>query len=141
MAYTISLVLFLIFLFLSGLHFYWGVGGRWGSKGVFPTQDNMIKANMPGIVPCFIVAIGLLGIGIFVLSKGGLLHLPLPVWLDHYGLWVIAAIFIVRAIGDFNYVGFFRKVKHTRFGKNDQKYYTPLCLAMGILAAVLAQLN
>ncbi|RZK64111.1 MAG: DUF3995 domain-containing protein, partial [Pedobacter sp.] len=62
----------------------------------------------------------------------------LPIWLDRYGLWLIAGIFLLRSIGDFNYVGFFKKVKHTPFGKNDTMYYSPLSFGIGVLTLVMA---
>ncbi|WP_281635816.1 DUF3995 domain-containing protein [Flavobacterium marginilacus] len=43
----------------------------------------------------------------------------------------------MRAIGDFNYVGFFKKIKLAKFGKNDTKYFSPLCLIIGILTLIL----
>lgn len=105
----ISILLFLTFAFLSAIHFYWALGGRWGSQAVFPTKDDNIKPQMPGRIPTFIVAFGLLAIGFFILQKGAFLHFKIPSWLDNYGLWAIAGIFIVRAIGDFNFVGFFQE--------------------------------
>ncbi|WP_222439555.1 DUF3995 domain-containing protein [Spirosoma utsteinense] len=35
------------------------------------------------------------------------------------------------------YVGFFKKIKHTPFGKNDTRYYSPLCLLIGVLTLVV----
>jgi hypothetical protein len=69
-----------------------------------------------------------------------LIDLDLPVWLDilrKYGIWAIIVIFLVRAIGDFRYVGFFKKYRNTKFGKNDTKYYSPLCLLIGILGIMI----
>ncbi|MBC3794246.1 DUF3995 domain-containing protein [Spirosoma utsteinense] len=98
---AIGLLLFVVFLFLSGLHFYWGFGGRWASQAVFPTKDEKTKAIRPGVGPTFVVAVGLLAIGLFILLKTVLIKWSLPVWLDHYGLWFIAALFLLRSIGDF----------------------------------------
>ena len=137
MTVLISIILFLVFAFLSAIHFYWGFGGRRGSQVVFPTKDNSKKPNMPGLVPTFIVAFGLLTIGLFILVNASFLNFPVPSWLNKYGLWIIAGIFIVRAIGDFNYVGFFKKIKQIRFGQNDTKYYSPLCLTIGILTIIM----
>lgn len=137
MTTIISILLFLVFLFLSAIHFYWGVGGRWGSQTIFPTKDDNKKPKMPGIIPTFIVALGLLAIGLFILQKAKFFNFPIPSRLDKYGLWIIASIFIVRAIGEFNYVGFFKKIKHTKFGQNDTKYYSPLCLTIGILTVIM----
>jgi hypothetical protein len=137
MTTTIAIVLFLVFLFLSFIHFYWGFGGRWGSDYVFPTKADNTKFKMPGVLPTLIVALGLLGIGFFVLIKSRLILFNIPLWLDNYGLWIIAGIFILRAIGEFNYVGFFKRIKQTKFGQNDTKYYSPLSFTIGILTLLM----
>jgi len=138
MVTVIAIILFLIFLLLSAIHIYWGLGGRWGSGAVIPTKDDHVKVIMPGFVPTLIVAFGLLFFGFFILIQAGMLSVPLPLWLNSYGLWFIVGIFILRAIGDFNYVGFFKKIKQTKFGKNDSIYYSPLCLLIGVLTIIIA---
>ncbi len=131
-------VLFLIFLFISAIHFYWAFGGKWGSDAVLPTKDdNNTKVLNPTILPTLIVAFGLLGFGLFILVMSGLITFNKTHWLSKYGLWIIASIFTLRAIGDFKYVGFFKKIKQTKFGKNDTKYFSPLCLTIGILTIIL----
>ncbi len=136
---TISILLFLIFLSISLIHFYWAFGGKWGGDSVIPTKKdgNTILFNT-GIFATLIVAFGLLGFGIFILTKSGLIIFQLPDLFDKYGLWVIATIFILRAIGELKYVGFFKKIKDTKFGKNDTKYFSPLCLLIGVLTIILA---
>lgn len=134
----LAVILFLIFLSLSLIHFYWGLGGAWGAQAVLPTASDGKKTMSPGMVECFVVAVGLLGFGLFVLIKAGVLFFALPAWMLAYGLWVIAVIFMLRAIGDFKYVGFFKRIKQTKFARNDTKFYSPLCLAIGILALWLA---
>ena len=140
MTTLIAITLILIFLFLSGIHMYWGFGGQWGNDAVIPTKDNNVKVMVPGIIATFIVALGLLGFGAVVFVNIIESDLNIPFRLDifrNYGLWVIASIFILRAIGEFNYVGFFKKYKKTKFGQNDTKYYSPLCLIIGILTIIL----
>lgn len=127
----------MVFLLLSGIHMYWAAGGRWGSQAVFPTKTSETKAIMPGAGPTLVVAIGLLAMGLFVMLKTGLVTRSIPVWFDQYGLWIIAGIFLLRSIGDFTYVGFFKTIKHTPFGHNDTRYYSPLCLAVGLLTVAL----
>ena len=134
----IAIILFLILLLLSSIHFYWGFGGRWGSEAVFPTKDDHVPAKKPGATPTFIVAFGLMGFGLLVLINARLINLTLPVWFEKYGLEVIAAIFILRAVGEFKYVGFFKKYSQTKFGRNDTKYYSPLSLIIGLLMLILA---
>jgi hypothetical protein len=137
MTTTIAILLFLIFLFISSVHFYWAFGGTWGSYAVLPTKDDKIKVLNPSILPTLIVAFSLLGFGLYILVKSEIINFDLPQWLNKYGLWIIASIFTLRAMGDFNYVGFFKKIKQTKFGKNDTKYFSPLCLTIGILTIIL----
>jgi hypothetical protein len=137
MSTLIATVLFLIFLFLSAIHFYWGLGGRWGSGAVIPTKDDNVKVMNPRLAESFIVAFGLLSFGLLILIKAGIIAFSLPAWLSVYGLWIIAGIFIVRAIGEFRYVGLFKKIRHTKFGQMDTKFYSPLCLFVGILTIIL----
>lgn len=138
MTTIIAITLILIFLFISSIHFYWVFGGKWGSDAVLPTnEDNNTKMLNPTIIATLIVAFGLLGFGLFILVMSGLITFDTPQWLSKYGLWIIAGIFTLRAIGDFNYVGFFKKIKQTKFSKNDTKYFSPLCLIIGILTIIL----
>ena len=137
---TIAIIEIGIFLFLSGIHFYWAFGGKWGTDAVFPTKDDQTPMAMPGIIPTLIVAFGFLVFAFIVLANVTNLNMEFPNWINillKYGLWVIAGIFLIRAIGEFNYVGFFKKVKNTKFGINDTKYYWPLCLIIGVLALIL----
>jgi hypothetical protein len=137
MTTTIAIILILIFLFISAIHFYWAFGGTRGSDSVLPIKENNVKVLNPSVLSTVTVALGILGFGLFILVKSGLLDFNLPNWLNKYGLWIIASIFIIRAIGDFNYVGFFKKIKQTKFGKSDTKYFSPLCLLIGILTLIL----
>lgn len=138
MTTVIAIILFLIFLFISSIHFYWAFGGKWGSDSVLPTKDDSnTKVLNPTMLASLIVGFGLLGFGLFVLTASRIITLDLPYWIDLCGLWIIAGIFILRAIGDFNYVGFFKKIKQTKFGRNDTKYFSPLCLIIGVLIIIL----
>jgi hypothetical protein len=44
----------------------------------------------------------------------------------------------VRAIGDFNYVGFFKRRRGTRFAHLDTRLYSPLALGLGLGTAIVA---
>lgn len=91
----------------------------------------------PTSMHCFVVAIGLLAFAIFTLIKVQLISFDLPPLMVNNGLLVISAIFILRAIGEHKYVGFFKKVRQTPFGRLDTRYYSPLCLAIGIMGVIL----
>jgi len=91
----------------------------------------------PGLFATIMVALVLLTFALFILIKAGLLQTTLPTWLQQYGLYILAGLFIIRAIGDFKYVGFTKKLKGTKFALMDTKWYSPLCLGIGILLILL----
>jgi len=136
---AITIILIFIFSFISLIHFYWAFGGKWGSNNVVPTQtDNRTKVLNPSVQSTLVVAIGLLAFGLFTLFASGLTVIALPTWISNMGRWMIVVVFSLRAIGDFKYVGFFKKIKQTTFGINDTKYFSPLCLVIAILTLSLA---
>lgn len=134
----IGVLLFIVLAFLSGLHFYWAFGGKWASEATVPVNAKNEKVLRPNFIACLMVGLGLLATGIFILIKVSLIHFNLWGWISNYGLWLIAAVFILRAIGDFKYAGFFKKIKHSTFAAKDTKYYSPLCLALGVLIIAVA---
>ncbi len=137
MIHVIASLLFSIFMILSGIHVYWAFGGKWGSSSVIPTTEDTVKIAMPGPFSTLFVTGGLSGFGFLILIRSGLLAIDLSAGLLKYGVWTVAAIFLIRALGDFRYVGFFKRHKKTLFGRNDTRYYSPLCLAIGLMILVM----
>jgi Protein of unknown function (DUF3995) len=141
MKYVTGFILFIIFLILSVIHFYWALGGTRGINAAVPTRQDNKKVIIPGPPECFAVALVLLAFATFCLVKTKLIPFHLSGWLFDYGLWIITALFLLRAIGEFKYVGFFKEVNTTKFGKMDTKYYSPLSLLISILAIILELLH
>jgi hypothetical protein len=141
MKILIGFILFIIFLFLACIHVYWGLGGKWGTNAAIPTKEENKKLMNPGLFECFVVAFGLIGFGTFCLIKAGIIIFDLPRWLLNSGLWIISSVFLLRAIGEFKYVGFFKKVNTTKFAKMDTKYYSPLCLFISVSGMILELIN
>lgn len=137
----LSLLLLVTFMFLSGIHFYWVFGGTWGTEGVFPSKPGVENPKFPGKAATLFVAIFLMGIGYFYSVKAGIIPFLLPEIIELYGYKALAALFLFRAIGDFYYVGFFKKYTQTKFGKNDTKYFSPLCLLIGMANLFLAYMK
>lgn len=133
----LSLLMGLIFVVLSGFHFYWFRGGRWGTEYVFPTKDKESKAPPIPMFATLLVALGLALIGVLYLVKGGMAGIRIPYWIEKYLYWFIPAIFILRAIGEFKYVGIFKKIKDTKFAEADTKIFVPLCFFIGILGLII----
>ncbi len=121
----------LLFIFIGILHVFWAFGGNWGIHAVLPTsEDSKLAVLRPGMLGtlfvallCFFASVLLLvQIDLFTVIKPS----PLTKWLCIAG----GIVFLLRAIGEGKYVGFFKKVKHTRFAKQDTAFYSPLCVWM-----------
>ena len=133
----LSVILFLIFSVLGGFHFYWFFGGIWGLEKVIPTKkDESSTLSIPKIAT-LIVGIVLVLFGLIYLMKSGVTIVQVPNWVINYGYWFIPSIFILRAIGEFKYVGFFKTIKNTEFAKADSKIFSPLCIGIGIIGILI----
>ena len=139
---VLAILLFLIFSLLGGFHFYWLLGGTYGVKKVIPTK-SVHATNTLSVPPIatFIVAVTLITFGLMYLQIVALIAIPLPEWVLQFGSWFVPSIFILRAIGEFNYVGFFKKVKETEFAQADSRIFSPLCLGIGIMGMVINLVN
>jgi hypothetical protein len=133
-----------ILLAISGIHVYWAFGGRWGAAVAIPDVPSLKggKAFVPGTLPTLTVAVGLAAMAGLHLHKIGWLPIgTLPDWLARYGLLAVGGIFFLRVIGDFRYVGFFKRVTDTPFARMDTVLYIPLCLVISICAFWTGVLN
>ncbi len=122
---------------LALIHLNWVVGGTWGFAQALPTNERGEIVLNPGRIDSAVVGSGLLAFALFYLLKSGLVDLPVPNWILTFGGWIIPTIFLLRAMGDFRYIGFFKKVRDTDFGKLDSILFSPLCLTIGIIGIVV----
>lgn len=132
-----STVLSIIFISLGSIHFYWLFGGKRGLKKVIPIKNIEENVLPPPKLATLIVAIVLISFGLSYFLKSGFMNIQVPNWLAYYGLWIIPIVFLLRAIGEFKYVGFFKRIKNTEFAKADSKWFSPLCLIIGILIQLI----
>jgi hypothetical protein len=130
-------ILIIVFLTISIIHFYWVFGGLKGLSKALPTDEKGKRIFNPGKIETAIVGLGLLFFAIYYSTKAGILELDVPKLIVDYSGWIISSIFILRAIGEFKYVGFFKKIKHTEFGKFDSKYFSILSLTIGIIGVLI----
>lgn len=132
-----TVIISLIFFTLGILHFNWLFGGTFGLEASLPTDEKGKRVLNPKKIDTIIVGLALITFGIFYLVKGQLINFQLPEIVLSYGSWIIPSIFLVRAIGEFKYVGFFKKIKNTTFAKADTKLFSPLCLIISMLGFLL----
>lgn len=121
----------------AAIHLYWAAGGTAWKAGAIPSRDG-VPVLSPSALSTFLVGIALLGMAAVVGSTAGLLPPFLPAGLLRGTSAVLALIFAARAIGEFRYVGFFKRVQGSAFAGRDTYLYSPLCLLLAILIALVA---
>lgn len=129
-----------ILLFAAALHVYWAAGGKAGKAAAVPTVEGraLIKPSALGTT---MVAAGLCVIAALVAFRIGWLKLPSVAndnMVVQIAAWLIAAVFALRAIGDFRYVGFFKRIRDSKFARLDTLAYSPLCAALAVLIGIAA---
>jgi hypothetical protein len=121
---------------LSLVHIYWLFGGRAGRLAAIPEIDGQ-PMFQPSVLATLVVAIGLALCAIVIAGTAGMVTLPLSQTVLAWMTRALAVILLLRAIGDFRLVGFFKRIRHTRFARLDTIVYSPLCLAMAIGTAIV----
>lgn len=137
----LSTFLIVIFLALAMVHFYWASGGQWAFDQALPTTEQGVRILNPGIADSVVVGLALLLFSICYLLPDNWLRLSIPYKIQRVGLWMIPIIFTLRAIGDFNYVGFFKQIRTTEFARLDTFIYSPLCLSIALIGFVFLRLK
>jgi hypothetical protein len=126
----------IIFLLIAAIHIYWAFGGKWGANAVIPTQNDGQLSFKPDMIATLVVATGLLLMALVTVSNS--IYFNFNHWIDKkyifYGNWAVTAIFFLRAIGDFRYIGFTKRIKDSAFAINDTKFYSPLCLVIACIS-------
>ena len=133
--FTLSIIVFLTMLTVSFVHFYWAFGGKYGLMSSGPSLESG-QSFVPSSLLIFIVACLLFALAVLPLQ----LVSPVDQRMGyvHYVGYFVAIGFVIRAIGDFKYVGFFKKVYNSNFASLDTKYFSPLILFLGIAYGVLS---
>ena len=135
---TLPIILSVIFFILGIIHLNWVFGGKFGFDQALPTKESGERVLNPKKYHSAIVGLGLIAFGLFYLIGSGLGDFNIPNWILKSGRWIIPIIFILRATGEFNYIGFFKKIKKTEFANWDTKLFSPLCLTIGLLGLIIA---
>lgn len=123
----------IIFLLLALLHLYWAFGGELWYGAVLPTNSSGSRRMEPGIAATFVVAFGLLLFAFISLGNRGLWDKHVNRKYFNYGALLLSVIFLLRAVGDFRFVGFFKSVNRTQFAQNDTWFFSPFCLLMAAI--------
>ncbi|MES1024539.1 DUF3995 domain-containing protein [Gloeocapsa sp. BRSZ] len=137
MIYIIGLTTTTILLALSLLHIYWAFGGAWGAIATVPSINGQPLFETR-LWDTLAVALALSIAAVICLGTFNYRFPFLPTWVYQTGIWCIALVFLLRAIGEFRYLGFFKQVNDSLFARWDTVLYTPLCLGLAICCIILA---
>lgn len=129
-----------IFVTLSMLHLYWAFGGRRGGRMVVPQKSATIDEPLftPPMLLTILVALALAAGATIEAVIAGLVAPPAAIasWFRPLA-YALAVTFLLRAIGERRYVGFFKRVRGTEFSRWDDRLFSPLCA--GISSLTFAQ--
>jgi Protein of unknown function (DUF3995) len=135
--YALALFLSAIFAVIAFIHLYWAAGGTFGKSASIPELNNEPYFR-PSAAATLGVAIFLFGCSALVLAVAGVMTVPIGPEVLVWTTYLLAAALAIRAIGDFHVVGFFKRVKGSRFARRDTIFYSPLCLGLAIGVCAIA---
>ncbi|MBI4749951.1 MAG: DUF3995 domain-containing protein [Acidobacteria bacterium] len=133
---VLACILILIFLFISGMHVFWAFGGRIGGMAAIP-EINGKPSFSPTAGMTLLVAFAFVCAALLVAGTSGILKLPVPHAVLKWLTYLMALVFLARSIGEFRLVGFFKQIRGTPFAEMDTFFYSPLCLGIAIVAAII----
>jgi hypothetical protein len=122
---------------LGLIHLYWAARGIKGRSVALPERDGR-PVMQPSRASTMAVAGCLFGGALVLLTRLGLVPLPVPALWPCRASWLLAFLFALRAIGEFRYVGIFKRVKGTPFARWDSALFTPLCIVIAVGSALVA---
>jgi hypothetical protein len=134
---ALAITVCVVFLALALWHFRMAFAPAAGDGGAVPSVDGK-PLFVPSRGATVAVGVALMSFAALVAFTAGLWPLDVPrgglVWLSY----ALALGLLARAIGEFKYVGFFKRVRGSRFARLDTWVYSPLCLLLSIGVARVA---
>jgi Protein of unknown function (DUF3995) len=135
-AWSVSVV----FVALALWHFRMALRPAFGMSSAVPSVEGK-PLFVPSTRATVAVGVMLLLFAGLVATTGGLVHLGVSPRLLTWASFALALGLLARAIGEFKYVGFFKRVRGSRFARLDTLLYSPLCLLLAVGVALVAQHN
>jgi hypothetical protein len=137
---VIAVALCLAFLAIAAWHLYMAFVPPKGPGGAVPSVEGK-PLFVPSRGATLGIAFMLACFAALVAATAGLISVPVRpvvlVWLS----FALALGLAARALGEFRYVGFFKRVRKSRFASLDTWFYSPLCLLLAVGVAFVALSN
>lgn len=129
---TLANIGILIFAILGLWHLYWAFGGTLAKEVAIPEIEGK-PAFLPSTTATAAVGIVLLSFTFLLAATAGVVTAPVSGKILKWLCLALSFILFARAIGEFRLVGFFKRVRNTRFAKLDTLVYSPLCLFLSFI--------
>jgi uncharacterized protein DUF3995 len=129
---ALATLLFAALACIAALHLYWAFGGLWPATSPAELAQTVIgsdgKDGMPGRGLTMLVATL-----IFMAGAWPLVHLSglVPAGFGRLGLWALVAVFLGRGLVTYALPGLAQKMS-APFRSLNARYFSPLCLALGV---------
>jgi hypothetical protein len=135
-----ALIVCSVFVMLALWHFYMALLPSSGKTGTVPSVEGK-PLFVPSRAATVAVGIVLVLFASLVAATGGILPLGLPLPVLSWLSFALALGLLARAVGEFKYVGFFKRVRGSKFATLDTLVYSPLCLLLAAGVAWVAMHN
>ncbi len=140
MTLLIFIIVFIL-ITLGSIHIYWALGGKTRLGRALPMDEENKVLFRPRLVTTILVGLALYAFAVYYLNVLGTIDLWLSADVIRIIGWVIPSLFLLRAIGDFRYMGLFKKIRSTKFAKADTRFFTPITLIIALVGITIAILN
>ncbi|MES0490782.1 MAG: DUF3995 domain-containing protein [Leptospirales bacterium] len=129
----LKIYMVMVFALIGCIHIYWASGGTKGIKVAIPENEKgpLFKAEFGGTI--FIAIIFVIGSLLVIID---IYKIDL-IFLQRYLYYIIGPVFFARVIGEFKYVGVFKRVNKTDFAKYDNFIYIPLCFSIALSSVII----
>ena len=135
---ALASVVSFVFVLLAVWHFRMALLPARGASGAVPSVSGK-PLFVPSAGATVAVGVVLLLFACLVAATAGLVELGISGRVLSWLCYALALGLLARAIGEFKYVGFFKRVRGSRFAKLDTRLYSPLCLMLAVSVTVIAQ--
>jgi hypothetical protein len=126
-----------MFAVLAAWHFVMAAMPARGNSGAVPSVNGKALFK-PSRMATVGVGVLLLLFAALVAATGGILATGIARSVLAGMSYALAGGLLARGIGDFKYVGLFKRVRGSRFATLDSWLYSPLCLILSAAVANLA---
>ena len=135
---VLALIVSLAFVALALWRFRMALSPAGGMSGAVPSESGK-PLFMPSIRATLAVGVVLLVFAFLVAATAGLIEVGLPVRMLSWFSYALALGLLARVVGEFKCVGFFKRVRGTRFARLDTLLYSPLCLLLAVGVTLVAR--